>query len=117
MRVPVPPMLPPPGVTILTVSVDVDAESEAVDSSCVSTLTIFYEAEDVSGGDYPVRQVVLRVNGSVWEHSGFINTDYYSHTETREVDCGEDYHIQVSAVNSIGRTATTTRTITTPFPD
>lgn len=116
VRVPVPPMLPPPGVTILLVSVDAESESHVVDSSCESTLTIFYEAEDVSGGDYPVRQVVLRVNGSVWEHSGLINTDYYSHTEVREVDCGEEFHIQVSAVNSIGRTATATRSITTQFP-
>lgn len=116
IRVPTPPMEPPPGVTILIVSVDAEAESHVVDSSCESTLTIFYEAEDLSGGDYPVRQVILRVNGSVWEHSGFINTDYYSHTEVREVDCDEDYHIEVRAVNSIGRIATTTRTITTPLP-
>jgi len=116
VTVPTPPVIPPPGVKLLSVSIEVEAESITEGTDCDGTLTIFYEAEDLSGGEFPIRQVVLRVNGTIWEDSGLIDTGYYSHTESRAVDCGAEFTILVSATNSIGRTATATRSITTPYP-
>jgi len=68
------------------------------------TVTIDFWAQDISsGGNYPVTNVVLKLNGAVEYDSGSISTNYFAHTYVyEEAWCGDTIAIEVRAKNSIG---------------
>jgi hypothetical protein len=100
----------------LRVSFSASAHSIRDELGCRSTVTINYDGQDLTGGSYPVIHVVLKVNGVVWQDSGTISTTYYQTSTSREVGCGQVFYIEVTATNTLGQTATSTGSITTPTP-
>ena len=103
---------PPPPVAEDVLSVGWDAtcecfftiyDSEYECDGC--TVTIDFRAEDISsGGNYPVTDVVLKLDGAVAYDSGSISTGYFQHTHLyEEAWCGDTIEIEVIATNSIGQ--------------
>jgi hypothetical protein len=110
----VPPELPPEEV--LYAYLHVYTECTYYDLECVScTLTISFEAEDIStGGVYPVTNVILYIDGVPWFDSGPISTDYYENVVGMQAFCGETINIELVAMNLVGLTVNVPKTITTP---
>jgi hypothetical protein len=101
---------------VLIAGLEASAQSIRDESGCRSTLTISFSGQDITGGSYPVTNVVLIVNGQVWHDSGSISTGYYQNSVSKGVGCGETFNIEVTATNAIGLSATATKPITTPSP-
>ncbi len=101
---------------VLQASLEAGARSIRDELGCRSTLTISFAGLDLTGGSYPVTNVVLKVNGTVWHDSGSISTTHYQNSVSREVGCGETFAIEVTVTNQIGVTTTATKSITTPIP-
>ena len=101
---------------VLQASLEAGAQSIRDELGCRSTLTISFAGQDLSGGNYPVTNVVLKVNGTVWHNSGSISTTHYQSSVLSEAACGETFVIEVSATNSIGLTTKATKSLTTPSP-
>ena len=115
-----PPYTPPPDdvptQTILQAAVAVSGRSVQGGEECTSTITISYDGTDLTGGNYPVTRVILTVNGSVWHDSGAISQTQYHNVVSRSAACGQTFSISVSVTNSIGKTATSAGSYTTPVP-
>ncbi len=79
-------------------------------------MIVSFSATDNTGGENPVTNVVLKVNGAVWNDSGSISTGYYKAVEERQVGCGETFNYEVTATNQAGQTATASGSLTTPTP-
>lgn len=110
------PEVEPPAEEVLYAGFEASAESVLHEPWCTSTLSIFFEAQDLTGGAYPVTEVILKVNGEVWYDSGTISTVLYQDSVSEEVGCGETFHIELRATNENGQTVTSTGSITTPVP-
>jgi hypothetical protein len=106
----------PPVEDVLQVGLEVHAESHSMPPECHSTLSLFFWAEDLTGGDYPVTNLSLMVNGELWHNSGSISTTYYENIVEMPVGCGEFFHIEVMATNEVDLIATSSGSITTPIP-
>jgi len=78
-------------------------------------VTLSYDGTDLTGGDYPVTRVVMKVNGSTHD-SGPIDTKQYHHSVTIPAACGQTFTVSVTATNSIGKSVTTSGSYTTPVP-
>ncbi len=102
--------------TVLSVSAKANSQSVIVGETCHSTLAITYSAEDLTAGAYPVKRVILRVDGVEWHDSGTITLINYQKSIAKQVDCGKTYSITVIATNSLGLSATSHGTITTAGP-
>jgi hypothetical protein len=85
-------------------------------------LSIYFWAEDISGGSYPVTNVALMADGhdpalgpALWYSSGSISTEFFEHTYVMEGPwCGETYEIIVEARNSNGTVAIAASSFTCP---
>ena len=106
----------PPTTQVLRADASANAESLRDQSGCRSTLTVSYNAQDLTGGSYPVVRVVLTVNGQPWHDSGTISTVNYQNAVSKEVGCGQTFNIQVTATNKNGQMVTVPGSITTPIP-
>lgn len=112
---PEPPAPPPPQTTLYAASA-AGAQCTASGAECSCSLSISFDGKDLTAGDYPVTRVVLRVNGHVWHDSGSVSTTQYHQSVQRTVGCGETFSIEVTVNNSIGQTATSSGSLTTPVP-
>lgn len=83
---------------------------------CTCTIKIIYDAIDLTGGQRPVTNVILKVNGEVWADSGKISVVRYDNTVTRTVSCGGSFFIGIIAVNATGQSVTCSKTLTAPSP-
>lgn len=108
----VPPQIPPEEVLYAYVKVSV--ECTCYDHDCGCILTVDFKGEDLTGGDYPVTNVVLVVNGVVWHNSGPISTVLYQNSVSKPVGCDSFFDIFVEVTNNIGLKARATKTIRTP---
>ncbi|MFC1961878.1 hypothetical protein ACFLWN_02390 [Chloroflexota bacterium] len=108
ITVPEPPP-PPEPVDVLFVSFEAAVECQD-EISC--TLTISFDAVDLTGGDMPVTGVVLTVNGVVWGDSGAINLTDYNGELSQTVASGNTFNIEITAYNGIGLMATAADSIT-----
>lgn len=106
----------PPTQEVLRAEASANAESLRDEKGCSSTLTISYSAQDLTGGSYPVTNVVLMVNGQVWHDSGTTSQVSYQNSVSEQVGCGQTFNIQVTANNKNGQTVIVPGSITTPVP-
>jgi hypothetical protein len=106
----------PPTTQVLRADASANAESLRDAKGCSSTLTISYNAQDLTGESYPVVKVVLTVNGQLWHDSGTISTVNYQNAVSKEVGCGQTFNIQVTATNKNGQIVNVPGSITTPVP-
>jgi len=106
----------PPVSSVLSAAFAASAKSVSDQSGCTSTLSISYDARDLTGGGFLVTSVVLKVNGVVWHDSGTISIEHYQNSVDRQVGCGETFNIEVTATNERGQTVISTGPITTPVP-
>lgn len=106
----------PPTTQVLRADASANAESLRDQSGCSSTLTISYNAQDLTAGSYPVTKVVLTVNGQPWHDSGTISQVTYQNAVTKQVGCGQTFSIQVTATNESGQMVIVPGSITTPTP-
>jgi len=81
-------------------------------ASCI--LTLYFEGEDLTGGDYPVTNVVLRVNGEQWYNSGSISTVLFTKSLDMQVECDSFFDVFLQVTDNIGLQAEVHKTITTP---
>lgn len=105
---------PPSPEDVLSINLKVEAHSSGTQSECHSLVTIHIEAEDLTGGQYPVQNVSLELNGLPWFNSGPLSTTHYSKTLLLEADCGQPFDFLTIATNSENLHATTATTIVTP---
>jgi hypothetical protein len=108
--------VPPAPEEVLEVNLEVHAESHSVGSECWSVVEIHISAQDLSGGSYPIKAVSLQVNGVPWFDSGVVSTPFYSKTLELDAECGEAFHFDLLATNSLGMHAFTGGDIVTPVP-
>lgn len=113
--------VPPVPQNTLYVAFAAQANCSSSGEECSCNLSISFDGKDLTVGDYPVKRVVLKVNGSVWHDSGTIipgsaDSKVYHRTAQKTVSCGVTYNIEITATNSIGQTLTSTGSITTPVP-
>ena len=106
---------PPPPEEVLYAFFNATAECIS-DTLCSCWLTISFGAEDLTGGDYPVTNVVLVVDEEVWGDSGPISTVLYQNDVGREEGCGKTFYIEVTAENEYGLTVTASDYFTTTPP-
>ncbi|MBA7699564.1 hypothetical protein ES703_108262 [subsurface metagenome] len=106
----------PPAETVLYAGFEAYAECIRDQWGCYCDVTIFFWAEDLTGGDYPVTNVVLNINGVPWFNSGSISTGYYENFVGMEADCGETIEIEIRAMNLVGLEVIGTDFFTTPVP-
>lgn len=102
----------PPANKVL--SADFEAEAERLEGELGCMLRITFDAWDLTGGNIPVTNVVLKVNGEMWHDSGGISTEHYQNTVLIDVSCGETFEIEVTATNANGQTVISTGPVTTP---
>jgi len=107
---------PPPATTTLYGAMAASASCTSSGGECSCQLTVSVDAEDLTGGTYPVTSVVLAVNGQVWHDSGGISTTQYHQVVTKTVGCGATFNLELTAENSIDQTGSTTGSFTTPIP-
>jgi uncharacterized repeat protein (TIGR01451 family) len=109
----IPPQIPPEEV--LYAYLKVSTKCTYYDQECVSCiLTVDFKGQDLTGGDYPVTNVVLTANGMVWHNSGSTSTVLYQKSVEMPVGCESFFDVFVMVTNEIGLTATASRPITTP---
>ena len=75
-------------------------------------LIVDFWAEDLTGGERPVTNVILRLNGVDVFNSGPISTVYYENLAESPAWCGETIDIELVAMNLTGQTVTVTGFIT-----
>ena len=107
---------PPPATTTLYGAMAASASCTSAGGECSCQLTVSIDAEDLTGGTYPVTSVVLTVNGQAWHDSGGLSTTDYHQVVTKTVSCGASFNLELTAENSIGQTGSTTGSLTTPIP-
>jgi PKD repeat protein len=110
----VPAQIPPEEVLYAWVKVSVECTCYQPECGCI--MTVDFKGQDLTGGDYPVTNVVLTANGLVWHNSGPISTVLYQKSIPMQVGCGQPFTIKVVVTNNIGLQATATKSITTPTP-
>jgi PKD repeat protein len=76
------------------------------------TLTVDFWAEDLTGGERPVTNVILRLSGVDVFNSGPISTMYYENVVEGPAWCGETIDIELVAMNLTGQTVIATKSIT-----
>lgn len=106
-----------PAEEVLSCFLEVEAQSVEDQFGCTSTLWVFFAAEDLTGGDYPVANVVLMLNGAPEFNSGTMSTVYYEKSMEFPADCGEPFHVEVIATNENGQSVACARFIVTPIPE
>jgi hypothetical protein len=110
----VPPQIPPEEVLYAYLRVGYECTCDQMARCLSCTLTIDFEGEDLTSGDYPVTNVVLVVNEVVWHNSGPISTVLYQNSVSKPVGCDSFFDIFVEVTNNIGLKARATKTIRTP---
>jgi len=107
----------PPAEEVLSCSLEAYAESVGDQLGCSSTLSISFEGQDLTGGLYPVTNVVLKVNGVVWHNSGDIYTVHYQDFIQMPVGCEETFDMDLRVTNINSQAVICTDSITTPVPE
>jgi PKD repeat protein len=104
----------PPVEETLWAGFESHAESWLDPPFCESFFDVFFEVEDLTGGIYPIIEVVLRIDGDVWHDSENISEIYYSGLVDGPAYCGEIKEIELVAMNLIGQSLVVTDSITMP---
>lgn len=112
---------PPPSPTeTLYVAFAAEARSMSSNGKCSSTITISFDGKDLTGGDYPITSVILRVTGpdgtKSYDSKPISNPHHHDTKSLPGLDCGVNFNIEVIVTNSIGQTVTSTGPISTPIP-
>ena len=110
----IPPQIPPEEVLYAYLWVGTRCTCDQMAKCLSCTLTVEFEGKDLTGGDYPVTNVVLVVNGVVWHNSGPISTVLYQNSVSKPVGCDSFFDIFVEVTNNIGLKVRATKTIRTP---
>jgi len=113
---PPPPPPPPTPQTTLYAAYAASAQCSGSGLECGCQLTISFDGKDLTVGDYPVKRVILKVNGTNWRDSGDITKTHHHDSVTKTVDCGQTFNIELIVRNSIGQEVKSTGSITTPGP-
>ena len=106
----------PPVTETLYAYLEWHAESWYDPPFCESFFDVYFEAEDLSGGIYPVTRVILYVDGDIWHDTGNISTGYYDGSVSGDALCGDTIEIELVAMNLAGQTLTVSDTMTMPTP-
>ena len=107
---------PPPPQTTLYAALAASAQCTAYGYECSCQLSISFDGKDLTLGDYPVKQVILKVNGTEWYNSGTITETHHHNSVTRTVGCGQTFNMELTVKNTLGQIAASTGSITTPIP-
>jgi hypothetical protein len=114
-----PPAPPPPQQTLYAAFM-AQVQSTVTQEGCSSTLTVSFDGKDLTGGEYPITSVKLKVTGPSgtreYDSKPISNPDHHDTKSWSGLDCGETFNIEVTVTNSIGQTVTSTGSITTPIP-
>jgi len=91
--------------------------STGTQEECSSNLTVSFDGKDLTGGEYPITSVKLKVTGPSgtreYDSKPISNPEHHDTKSWSGLDCGETFNIEVTVTNSIGQTATATGSITT----
>ncbi len=107
---------PPSPEDVLYIELEVAAQSSGTASECDSVVSVHVAAEDLTGGSYPVQNVVVYVNSLPFFDAGPLSTTSYSKTLHFEADCGQPFDILALAINSEGIEASAAGSVVTPLP-
>jgi hypothetical protein len=74
-----------------------------VDEECQGCdVTIHFYVRDLTGGRLPVANIALNVNGEPLVYLEDIATEFFEDTIVMEAGCGQDIHVELMAINSLG---------------
>lgn len=114
-----PPAPPPPQQTLYAAFM-AQVQSIVNQQGCSSTLTISFDGKDLTGGEYPITSVKLKVTGPgftrTYDSKPVQNPNHHDTKSYSGLACGQTFNIEVTVTNSIGQTVTSTGSITTPIP-
>jgi hypothetical protein len=114
-----PPAPPPPQQTLYAAFM-AQVHSTVTQEGCTSTLSVSFDGKDLTGGEYPITSVKLKVTGPgfmrTYDSKPVSNPEHHDSKSWSGLDCGETFNIEVTVTNSIGQTVTSTGSITTPIP-
>jgi hypothetical protein len=114
-----PPAPPPPQQTLYAAFM-AQVHSTVTQAGCISTLTVSFDGKDLTGGQYPITSVKLKVTGPgfarTYDSKPVQNPDHHDSKSWSGLACGQTFNIEVTVTNSLGQTVTSTGSITTPIP-
>jgi hypothetical protein len=114
-----PPAPPPPQQTLYAAFM-AQVQSIVTQQGCSSTLTVSFDGKDLTGGQYSITSVKLKVTGpgftQTYDSKPVQNPNHHDTKSWSGLACGHTFNIEVTVTNSIGQTVTSTGSITTPIP-
>jgi len=114
-----PPAPPPPQQTLYAAFM-AQVQSIVNQQGCSSTLTVSFDGKDLTGGQYPITSVKLKVTGpgftKTYDSKPVQNPNHHDTKSWSGLACGQTFNIEVTVTNSIGQTVSSTGSITTPIP-
>jgi len=110
--------LPSP-IEVLFTYFNGSANSTWTEDICSSTVSILYGADDLTGGDYLIGNVVILINGIVHPvgDSGSLSTMSYENSVEFPAECDETFDVEIIATNEFDQELSITGSITTPIPE
>jgi len=114
-----PPAPPPPQQTLYAAFM-AQVQSIVNQQGCSSTLNVSFDGKDLTGGEYPITNVKLKVSGpgftQTYDSKPVQNPNHHDTKSWSGLACGQTFNIEVTVTNSIGQTVSSTGSITTPIP-
>lgn len=108
---PGPDVLPQPE-EVLYAYLHVYTQCTYMNQECVScTVTASFKGQDVTGGGYPVTNVVLKANGQVLHNSGAVSATLYENSVSLSAVCGQTYNFELIVTDNVGLEGVVTKTI------
>ena len=97
-----------------------EVHSTVNQQGCSSNITVSFDGKDLTGGEYPITSVELKVTGPGFtqkhDSKPVSNPEHHATKSWSGLACGQTFYIEVKVTNSIGQTVTSTGSITTPIP-
>ncbi|MFA5055052.1 MAG: hypothetical protein WC562_02620 [Dehalococcoidia bacterium] len=107
-----PTFVPPEPEEVLYGYLYIYTECAYMDEQCVScTISADFYGQDLTAGEYPVTNVMLKANGQVLHDSGTISETLYEGSASLSAVCGQSYNFELRVTNDIGLESVVTHAI------
>ena len=110
----VPPEIPPEEVLYGYLYVETHCTCDQYGTCIDCDASIFFYAQDLTQGTYPVTYVALYINGGLFDSWQMSTTYFEQDIDLPGVGCGETIEVELVAMNLIGLEVHPSKTITTP---
>lgn len=103
---------PPQPEMVLYAYAGINTQCSYLNNECIScTITANFYGQDITGGEYPVTNVVLKANGQVLHDSGTVSVIMYQNSASMSAVCGQTYDFELTVTDSIGLQSVVTHSV------